>query len=78
MEDTDDTESDYTCKICGTDPKQIADGTNSEETLAKSLLLEENLLLYDLLYCQCHHTCLPLHSHLFVLRFVMGLAFVVL
>jgi hypothetical protein len=42
IEDTDDTESDYTCKICGTDPKQIADGTNSEETLAKSLLLEEN------------------------------------
>ena len=28
--------------MCGTDPKQIADGTNSEETLAKSLLLEEN------------------------------------
>jgi hypothetical protein len=42
IEDTDDTESDYTCKICGTDPKQITDGTNSEETLAKSLLLEEN------------------------------------
>jgi predicted RNA-binding Zn-ribbon protein involved in translation (DUF1610 family) len=42
IEDTDDTESDYTCKICGTDPKLIADGTNSEETLAKSLLLEEN------------------------------------
>ena len=42
IEDTDDTESDYTCKICGADPKQITNGTNSEETLAKSLLLEEN------------------------------------
>ena len=42
IDDTDDTESDYTCTICGTDLKQIADGTNSEETLAKSLLLEEN------------------------------------
>jgi hypothetical protein len=29
-------------KICGTDLKQITDGPNSEETLAKSLLLEEN------------------------------------
>jgi hypothetical protein len=42
IEDTDDTESDYTCKMCGTDLKQITDGTNSEMTLAKSLLLEEN------------------------------------
>ena len=40
IEDTDDTESDYACTICGTDLKQITDGTNSEE--AKSLLLEEN------------------------------------
>ena len=42
IEDNDDTESDYTCKTCGTDLKQITDGTNNEETLAKSLLLEEN------------------------------------
>ena len=31
-----------TCTICGTDLKQITGGTNNEETLAKSLLLEEN------------------------------------
>jgi hypothetical protein len=42
IEDTDDTESYYACTICGTDLKQITDGTNNEETLAKSLLLEEN------------------------------------
>jgi hypothetical protein len=40
IEDTDDTESDYACTICGTDLKQITDCTNSEE--AKSLLLEDN------------------------------------
>jgi rRNA maturation endonuclease Nob1 len=101
-----DTESDYTCTICGTDLKQITDGTNNEETLAKSLLLEENETRTDeaiqseekeqqqqcikcdktmkriesdiCIVCdnQCHIHCME--YHLFVLRFVMGLAFVVL